>query len=631
MSLDPGAACPRSGPLYACILGSGGGLAIRGGYRSPGPWYFGGAYQFTKMDSSNLYRLGIFQQLRAEMRYLPDIGYRAAPYFSAGIGGVAYGNEWGVETGGALIFGGVGVELEVSRRAVLGVSCVYRPVLLAGWRTRPTTSGPPPSRNSSASSSSSRCGPRSAGAERFPCPLERTHRLLDSTVAPRSPRQRDLRCVRSRQRWRSDVLSGLRSAAEGSERRGSSRRRRRAACRRCRSRPCPRLRRPRRRPRTTPARPSGRRGSRRAGAPSPGGARVLLQPAQLGEDGTGDAGGARPRGGRIAPGARGRRDAGCRRAGQRDPDGASPASAEGHRAGRRARASRDALDHRRDPGALLPELQRGEPSGLPLLRDVRRAAEQERWRSAGGRSTAGEPGVEARQGRARRARRRAPPWRAVHGAPAARGDRDDRARSPRRHARRAPARASGGGRAAAGGPRRALRRRRRAATGRRAGQAASAPAATGRPAPGAAAPARGQRSSADKIVGSPVVDIASSQRAPVPPVECARCRGQCLAGTRFCKYCGAPLEGERPASERPARPATDRPQPAPALASDARRDPQRPPHAAEPAGPISTEAGSAPPPSQQPLAPLRASSRLARRRGFRLTPSRPERPRASSS
>ncbi|WP_437592209.1 hypothetical protein [Sorangium sp. So ce1000] len=134
ISLDPGAACPRSGPLYSCILGSGGGLAIRGGYRSPGPWYFGGAYQFTKMDSSNLYRLGIFQQLRAEMRYLPDIGYRAAPYVSAGIGGVAYGNEWGVETGGALIFGGVGVELEVSRRAVLGVSCVYRPVLLAGWR-----------------------------------------------------------------------------------------------------------------------------------------------------------------------------------------------------------------------------------------------------------------------------------------------------------------------------------------------------------------------------------------------------------------------------------------------------------------------------------------------------------------
>lgn len=113
-------------------------------------------------------------------------------------------------------------------------------------------------------------------------------------------------------------------------------------------------------------------------------------------------------------------------------------------------------------------------------------------------------------------------------------------------------------------------------------------------------------SSADKIVGSPVVDIASSQRAPVPPVECARCHGQCLAGTRFCKYCGAPLEGERPVSERPPRAAADRPQPGPALAPDAGRDPQRPLQA-EPAGPISAEAGSAPPPSQLPLAPLRAS------------------------
>ncbi|MGK4006368.1 hypothetical protein WMF31_27365 [Sorangium sp. So ce1036] len=135
ISLDPGATCrEQPGRFVPCILGSGGGLSVRGGYRSPGPWYFGGAYQFTKMDSSNLYRLGIFQQLRAEMRYLPDTGYRAAPYFSAGVGGVVYGNEWGVETGGALIFAGVGIELEVSRRAVIGVSCVYRPVLLAGWR-----------------------------------------------------------------------------------------------------------------------------------------------------------------------------------------------------------------------------------------------------------------------------------------------------------------------------------------------------------------------------------------------------------------------------------------------------------------------------------------------------------------
>jgi hypothetical protein len=136
MNLDAGAACREKGPsrrFEPCILGSGGGLSVRGGYRSPGPWFFGGAYEFTKMDSSNLYRLGIFQQLRAELRYLPDSGFRAAPYFSSGVGGVAYGNEWGVETGGALISLGAGVEMEISRLAVLGLSVAYRPVLLAGW------------------------------------------------------------------------------------------------------------------------------------------------------------------------------------------------------------------------------------------------------------------------------------------------------------------------------------------------------------------------------------------------------------------------------------------------------------------------------------------------------------------
>lgn len=136
INIDAGATCRDDGPgggFVPCILGSGGGLSIRGGYRSPGPWYLGGAYEFTKMDSSNLYRLGIFQQLRAELRYLPDIGYRAAPYFTAGLGGVAYGNEWGVETGGAQISLGAGVEMELSRLAVIGVSITYKPVLLAGW------------------------------------------------------------------------------------------------------------------------------------------------------------------------------------------------------------------------------------------------------------------------------------------------------------------------------------------------------------------------------------------------------------------------------------------------------------------------------------------------------------------
>lgn len=136
--LSPGATCPDPNtakvPPKPCILGSGGGLTIRGGYRAPGPWYFGGAYEFTKLDSHNLFRLGIFQQLRAEMRYQPDVGYRASPYVQWGVGGVLYGNEWGAETGGGQLFAGLGVEVEVSRLAVVGMGLVYRPTLLASWK-----------------------------------------------------------------------------------------------------------------------------------------------------------------------------------------------------------------------------------------------------------------------------------------------------------------------------------------------------------------------------------------------------------------------------------------------------------------------------------------------------------------
>lgn len=132
VNFSSGALCGATVRL-PCILGGGGGLVIRGGYRSPGPWYVGGAYEFTKLDSGNLYRLGVFQDLRGEVRYTPDTGTRAAPYLVAGAGAAVYGNEWGVETGGALLMLGGGVEFEVSRLTHVGLSAFYRPVLLAGW------------------------------------------------------------------------------------------------------------------------------------------------------------------------------------------------------------------------------------------------------------------------------------------------------------------------------------------------------------------------------------------------------------------------------------------------------------------------------------------------------------------
>ncbi|MEZ4446777.1 MAG: hypothetical protein R3B72_47300 [Polyangiaceae bacterium] len=131
---DAGATCRQGGDKRVpCILGSGGGLVLRGGYKSPGPWYIGGAYQFSKTDSENLYRLAILQQLRAEMRYSFDLGYRVAPYVTWGLGGVVYGNEWGVETGGGTAFAGVGMEMQLSRLVQLGMAVHYQPMIFAGF------------------------------------------------------------------------------------------------------------------------------------------------------------------------------------------------------------------------------------------------------------------------------------------------------------------------------------------------------------------------------------------------------------------------------------------------------------------------------------------------------------------
>ncbi len=132
INLTSGRICPP-GAFTPCILGSGGGLGIRGGYRPSGPWYFGAAYQFSKLDSNNLFRLGIFQQLRGEMRYFVDFGSRVTPYVEWGVGGVIYGNEWGADTGGAMAMAGGGIEFEITRAALVGLDMSYDPVLLAGY------------------------------------------------------------------------------------------------------------------------------------------------------------------------------------------------------------------------------------------------------------------------------------------------------------------------------------------------------------------------------------------------------------------------------------------------------------------------------------------------------------------
>ncbi len=109
-----------------CILGPGGGVAVRVGWRGTGALYFGGAYELSKQDPNKLLRLAILQQVRAEGRYYFVSGRDTEPYLSTGLGLAGYGNEWGVDTWGPAAFVGLGVETQITRRTVVGVALAYR-------------------------------------------------------------------------------------------------------------------------------------------------------------------------------------------------------------------------------------------------------------------------------------------------------------------------------------------------------------------------------------------------------------------------------------------------------------------------------------------------------------------------
>jgi hypothetical protein len=128
-----GSICPTNANA-PCILGSGVGLTVRIGYRTRGPFYVGGAYEFSRQDSSNLLRLAILQQLRGEARYYLVEDTRLVPYLAAAAGVALYGNEWSADTAGITAFLGAGIEFQISRTAVVGASIGYRPVVLRHWQ-----------------------------------------------------------------------------------------------------------------------------------------------------------------------------------------------------------------------------------------------------------------------------------------------------------------------------------------------------------------------------------------------------------------------------------------------------------------------------------------------------------------
>jgi hypothetical protein len=111
-----------------CILGSGGGIAIRVGWRPTEHLYLGGAYEFSKQDSNKVFLLAILQQVRFELRYYIPTGKAARPFFLVGAGAASYGNEWSVATFGPSGTFGAGLEVEFAAGGVVDLSLAYRPI-----------------------------------------------------------------------------------------------------------------------------------------------------------------------------------------------------------------------------------------------------------------------------------------------------------------------------------------------------------------------------------------------------------------------------------------------------------------------------------------------------------------------
>jgi hypothetical protein len=128
-----GAICPE-GAATPCVIGSGGGLGVRGGYRFHAPFYLGAAYEFSKHDAHKSIYLAILQQVRAEARYFLPVPGAYRPFLTAGAGAVGYGSQWGLETVGGMAFVGFGLEVEFTRSSLMSLILSYRPILLANWR-----------------------------------------------------------------------------------------------------------------------------------------------------------------------------------------------------------------------------------------------------------------------------------------------------------------------------------------------------------------------------------------------------------------------------------------------------------------------------------------------------------------
>lgn len=129
---SPGAICPSTSQS-PCVIGSGGGLALRMGYRFHAPWYLGVSYEFSKQDAHKAIHVAMLQQLRSEARYYLPVRGAYVPFVTAGGGFVTYGSQFGIATLGGMAFFGAGLEIQLSPTSLFALIASYRPVVLTTW------------------------------------------------------------------------------------------------------------------------------------------------------------------------------------------------------------------------------------------------------------------------------------------------------------------------------------------------------------------------------------------------------------------------------------------------------------------------------------------------------------------
>jgi hypothetical protein len=127
--ISPGPICDDTS--VPCILGAGGGIVVRAGWRSTGPLYIGGAYELTKQDPNKLYRIALLQQARAEARHYFMTARVTEPYAAASLGVAGYGNEWAIDTWGPAASLGAGIEYQITRQTLVGLGLAYRLLYLS--------------------------------------------------------------------------------------------------------------------------------------------------------------------------------------------------------------------------------------------------------------------------------------------------------------------------------------------------------------------------------------------------------------------------------------------------------------------------------------------------------------------